>query len=92
MPPLGIARFQRIPRFKKSYRKLNDRTQRAVDEVIQELLLDEMPPGRNLEKNKSVRNVWTVRVSQGYRLSFEVDGNIAILRNVGSHGNLYGNP
>ena len=90
---LGIDRFERLARFKKAYGRLDTRTKTAVDRTFSELAnTDELPPGRNLEKVKSRKNVWAIRVSKGIRLSFEVKDATCILRNVGEHDKVLNNP
>lgn len=83
---LGIKQFERLNSFEKSYRRLRKQTQTAVERAVGDLLSDdELPPGRRLEKVKSSKNAWAVRVSRGIRLTFEVADGICILRNVGGH-------
>ena len=83
---LGIKQFERLNSFEKSYRRLSKQTQTAVERAVGDLLSDdELPPGRRLEKVKSSKNAWAVRVSRGIRLTFEVADGICILRNVGGH-------
>lgn len=83
---LGIENFNRLERFSKAYRRLDKRHQKAVDDALAELLNDNRPrPSRNLEKVRSRKNTWAIRVSKGIRLSFEVADGTCILRNVGEH-------
>lgn len=89
MPPLGIARLDKYPRFKRAYKKLPEVIQREVDETIKDLFKEVIPPGRKVKKDKADRSVWTARVNDDYRLSFEINGDIAIFRNVAKHDKLY---
>ena len=83
---LGIENFNRLERFSKAYRRLDKRHQKAVDDALAELLNDNrLRPSRNLEKVRSRKNTWAIRVSKGIRLSFEVADGTCILRNVGEH-------
>ena len=83
---LGIRRFKRLGRFDKAYSRLGSRYKTAVDRALAELKMnDELPPGRNLKRIKSRKNVWAIRVSKGVRLTFEVANGTCILRNVGDH-------
>lgn len=92
MPPLGIAKLDKLPRFKKAYKKLDPEIRKAADKAISDLLESEIPPGRKLKKHKANREIWTIRVNRDYRLSFELDGSIAILRNIAEHDQLYDAP
>lgn len=90
----GIRRIQYKERFKKAYKKLDPRIQGEVDESIEDLLKDVPPPGRQVKKMSGHHNpdIWEIRVTKNFRLTFERDGDAAILRNVGSHNLLHDNP
>ena len=90
---LGIKKFKRLPRFSKAYSRLNKQTQTAVERALSDLLSrDELPPGRRLEKVRSRKNTWAIRVSKGIRLSFEAAEGTCILRNVGEHDKILDDP
>lgn len=90
----GIRRIQYKERFKKAYKKLDPRIQGEVDETIEDLLKDVPPPGRQVKKMSGHHNpdIWEIRVTKNFRLTFERDGETAILRNVDNHDLLYRNP
>lgn len=90
---LGIKQFKRLPRFNKAYNRLSNQKKAAVDRALVDLLSrDELPPGRRLEKVRSRKNTWAVRVSKGIRLSFEAADGTCILRNVGEHDKILDDP
>ena len=90
---LGIKQFRRLSRFSKAYNRLNRQNQTAVERALSELLgCDELPPGRRLEKVRSRKSTWAIRVSKGIRLSFEVADGTCILRNVGEHDKILDDP
>lgn len=90
---LGIKQFKRLPRFSKAYGRLNKHSQTAVERALADLLSrDELPPGRRLEKVRSRKNTWAIRVSKGIRLSFEVADGTCVLRNVGEHDKILDDP
>ena len=83
---LGIRNVTRLGRFEKAYNRLSKQTKKAVERAVDELLsCDKLPPGRRLEKVRSRKNTWAIRVSKGIRLSFEVVNSTCILRYVGDH-------
>lgn len=90
----GIRRIQHKERFKKAYKKLDPRIQGEVDEVINGLLKDVSPTGRQVKKMSGHHNpdIWEIRVTKNFRLTFERDGDTAILRNVDTHDFLYRSP
>ena len=87
MPPLGIKSYRIKSRYRRAYRNLEETIKDVVDECINELFLEKMPSGRRLKKMGGYSNpeIWEVRVTKGYRLTFHMDGTVAVLRNVGSH-------
>ena len=90
---LGIKQFKRLPCFRKAYDRLSNQKKTAVDRALTDLLSrDELPPGRRLEKVRSRKNTWAIRVSKGIRLSFEVADGTCILRNVGEHDKILDDP
>ena len=90
---LGITRVKRLPRFRKAYNRLNKQNQKSVEHALTDLLSrDELSPGRRLEKVRSRKNTWAIRVSRGMRLSFEVADGTCILRNVGEHDKTLDDP
>ena len=91
--PLGISAITELGRFTKAYRRLDQRDQVAVDEVIGELLSGEdLPSGRWLKRVQSSSGVWEVRVNRGMRMTFGVKDGICVLRNVGEHDKILRKP
>ena len=85
---LGIKSLKRLDRFARAYRRLSNQNRSAVDVALTELLsAGTLPPGRNLKKVRSGKrkNVWAIRVNKGVRLTFEVNKETCVLRNVGDH-------
>lgn len=94
MPPLGIKRFRKKEKFEKAYKKLDPEIKLAVDDAIKDLLKDPPPAGRRIKKMGGHHNpdIWEIRVNHNFRMTFEIQDDIATLRNVGSHNLLYRNP
>ena len=90
---LGIAGLDRLKRFDKSYGKFDGKHQAAVKKALGELLnCATLPSGRKLEKVKSRKHTWAIRISKGIRLSFEVKNGVGILQNVGDHDKILDDP
>ncbi len=90
---LGITGLDRLKRFDKAYDKLDGQHQAAVKKALGELLNSEtLPSGRKLEKVKSRKRTWAIRISKGIRLSFEAENGTGILRNVGDHDKILNDP
>lgn len=85
-----MLHFRFSPRFKKRYGDLPPGEQARVDRAL--LLLNEnwRHPGLHVKKIKGHSGVWEARVSQGYRLTFQIEGkyqglDVCALRTVGPH-------
>lgn len=87
-----ISTIGRLPHFERAYKSLGPQIQKGVDEAIKDLFKNPFPPGRHVHKMGGYRNIWEVRINQDYRMSFQLDGDKAILRNVDSHDKLLKNP
>lgn len=87
-----ISAVDYLPRFEKALSKLDKRIKEAVKEAIEDIQKSPVPPGRRLHKMSGYDNVWEVRATSSFRLTFELQGSTAIFRNVGSHDHLLRNP
>ena len=90
---LGITALTPLKGYRKAYNKLGGQHQTAVNRALAELLnRATLPPSRNLERVKSRKDTWAIRVTKGIRLSFEVENGVCVLRNVGEHDKILKNP
>jgi mRNA-degrading endonuclease RelE of RelBE toxin-antitoxin system len=87
VPPLRITSIRPTPRFRKAYKRLDPVIKEDVDRALEDLLRDPVPNGRRLPKMEGHRNpeVWKIRITRNFRLTFELREGVAVLRNVGSH-------
>jgi mRNA-degrading endonuclease RelE of RelBE toxin-antitoxin system len=90
----GIRKFQYKERFKKAYKKLDPRIQEEVDETLKDLQKSPIPRGRRAKKMRGHHNpeIWEARVNDNFRITFELNDDMVVLRNVGSHNLLYDSP
>ncbi len=77
--------------FKRDYGKLPARIQKAVDKQLVWLLENLNHPSLNLKKMQDPRDIWEGRVTHGYRFTLQIDGDLCIMRRVGTH-NIVKNP
>ena len=73
------------PRFNRAYRKLGGEEQQRVAEAIRRLAADLAHPSLRVKKMQGMPNVWEARASDSLRITFQKDGQLIILRNVGAH-------
>jgi len=76
---------ERSERFKKSYRKLPREIQERVKKTL--LLFSEDPrhPSLQNKKMEGTDEIWELRVTQGYRITYEKIPGGVFLRRVGTH-------
>lgn len=73
------------PAFKKFYERLPKRIKERTDETIALLAENPRHPSLHTKKMKGPENVWEVRVTISYRLTFTWEKDCVILRKVGTH-------
>lgn len=82
--------------FKASYKKLSPEIQEKAKQAIKDLLKNPVPKHLRFEKLSGQRNpsVYTIHATRNHshKISFELKGDTAILRNVGTHKKIDSNP
>lgn len=71
--------------FVKDYRRLPANIQSRVNKQLAYLLENFDHPSLNLKKMKDPRNIWEGRISRSYRFTFQIEGELYILRRVSTH-------
>jgi mRNA-degrading endonuclease RelE of RelBE toxin-antitoxin system len=84
--------FDFTARFEQALGKLTIDEQRSIDKAL--LLLGDDPhyPGLHVKKMEGAVNIWEARSSKSIRITFEMRGNLIVLRNVGKHDDVLKNP
>lgn len=82
-----INGWSTTPQYQRRYKKLTPDMQARVDSKLEDLQANPRPPGLGFEKLKGYQNpdVYTIHITGNYKLSFEVNGDVALLRRVGTH-------
>jgi mRNA-degrading endonuclease RelE of RelBE toxin-antitoxin system len=84
-----VVKFKEIERtdpFLQDYDELPQETQSRVDKAIQLLFENLSHPSLHAKKIQGVSDIWEARVTDAYRLTFEIaEGGILRLRRVGTH-------
>lgn len=71
--------------FKRDYRRLPVSVQMLIDKQLLFLVENERHPSLKTKKMAGYLSVWEGRVSGGYRFTFQVDGDLIIVRRAGTH-------
>lgn len=82
-----IHRIRAKARFKRDFRKLDPPLQDLVEKKLKDLMKNPRPSGLGFEKLQGYRkpNINTIHITGNYKLSMEIDGDLAIIRRVGNH-------
>ena len=71
--------------FIRDYRALPDQLQKTVDQKLNLFLNNQRHPSLNIKKMQDPRDIWEGRVTKGYRFTFQVEGEVCLLRRLGTH-------
>jgi mRNA-degrading endonuclease RelE of RelBE toxin-antitoxin system len=74
--------------FIRDYRKLPELLQETVDKQLELLLSDQRHLSLNIKKMNDPRNIWEGRATASYRFTFQIEGDVYVLRRVGAHDTL----
>lgn len=77
--------FSHTLRFKKQYQKLPQQIKEAARKQLELLLSNPQHPSLNFKKLQDPRRIWEIRITQSYRLTLQIDKDIYVLRNIGTH-------
>jgi mRNA interferase RelE/StbE len=86
---LKIARTER---FKKAWEKLTKGEKTLARKAITNLVRDIRHPALRVKKIKGAEGIWEARVSLSLRMTFQIIGSTALLRNIGRHDETIGHP
>jgi mRNA interferase RelE/StbE len=71
--------------FIMDYQSLPSQLQRAVDKQLKLFLSNQRHPSLNIKKMQDPRDIWEGRITKGYRFTFQMEGEVVILRRLGTH-------
>ncbi len=78
-------RIARTERFKRAWGQLTKGEKQLARKAITNLTSDIRYPSLRVKKIKGVENIWEARVSLSLRMTFQIESNTIILRNIGRH-------
>jgi mRNA-degrading endonuclease YafQ of YafQ-DinJ toxin-antitoxin module len=79
------VKITRTARFKKAWQELTEEEKALGRKALRNLATDLRYPALRVKKMEGVEHIWEARVSRSLRMSFELEGNTIILRNIGRH-------
>ena len=71
--------------FIRDYHALPDQLQKTVDKKLKLFLSNQRHPSLNIKKMQDPRDIWEGRITKGYRFTFQMEGEVCILRRLGTH-------
>jgi mRNA interferase RelE/StbE len=78
-------RLQYTARFRRAYSGLEDREAEHVRKALRLLAADLRHPSLRVKKIQGTARIWEARASRSLRITFEVERDRLVLRNVGDH-------
>ena len=85
-------KIARTDRFKKAWEQLTKREKTLARKAIANLAVNIRYPSLRVKKIRGTENIWEARVSYSLRMTFQIEGNMIILRNIGHHNETLGRP
>jgi len=79
------VKITRTARFKKAWKGLNKEEKDLARKALRNLATDLRYPALRVRKMQGVEHVWEARVSRSLRMTFQIEGDTIILRNIGRH-------
>lgn len=77
--------FARTEHFKTAFQQLTERDSKKVEKALRLMLADLRHPSLRIKKVEGTDNIWEARASLSIRITFQIDRDTIILRNVGPH-------
>ncbi len=82
----------RTERFKRAYRRLSQREMEQARKAIEMLVRDFRYPSLRMKRIRGTAQIWEARVRRGCRMTFQIQGDMIVLRNIGEHDATLKNP
>jgi len=79
------VKISRTARFKKAWNELNEEEKALARKALRNLAADLGYPALRVKKMQGVEHIWEARVSHSLRMTFQIEGDTIVLRNIGRH-------
>ena len=77
--------FFRTERFKKDFKHLPREIQEKLPTVLERVVSNPRHPSLHVKKMEGVHDVWELRVTDNYRVTFQFVQEGVLLRRIGTH-------
>jgi mRNA interferase RelE/StbE len=78
-------RLQYTHRFQRAYNDLTDDDAERVKKALRLLVENPRHPSLRVKRIQGTDHIWEASASLSIRLTFEMQGDLIVLRNVGAH-------
>ena len=75
----------RTERFKRDFKRLPHEIQNKLPTVLERFLSNPRHPSLQTKKMEGVRDLWELRVTDSYRITFQYVQEGVLLRRIGTH-------
>jgi mRNA interferase RelE/StbE len=79
------VKITRTARFKRAWQELTEEEKELGRKALRNLAIDLRYPALKVKKMKGVEYIWEARVSRSLRMTFDIEGDRIVLRNIGRH-------
>ncbi|MBI5018401.1 MAG: hypothetical protein HZB55_23310 [Deltaproteobacteria bacterium] len=85
-------RLRYTDRFRRAYSELEERDAELTKKALRLLAEDLRHPSLRVKKMQGTDRIWEARASRSLRVTFEIQEDCVLLRNVGAHDAALKNP
>jgi mRNA-degrading endonuclease YafQ of YafQ-DinJ toxin-antitoxin module len=78
-------RITRTARFKKAWQELTEEEKELRRKALRNLATDLRYPALKARKMQGTGHIWEARVSRSLRVTFELESDALVMRNIGRH-------
>jgi hypothetical protein len=79
------VKITRTARFKRAWEELTEEEKELGRKALRRLAIDLGYPALRVKKMQGTGHIWEARVSRSLRVTFELEGDALVLRNIGRH-------
>ncbi len=85
-------KIARTARFKKAWRELSEAERKLARKALINLIKNVRYPALRVKKMQGINRIWEARISRSLRMTFQIQGEVILLRNIGRHDETLGKP